>query len=396
MKKTEKRSYWLLPCGAYDVERIQCWLTELASAGWHLNAVASSVRLFRFAQGPARPTRYRLEPKRDFNDQSEKPEDAVREVYEACGWEAVADFGPFFIFRTDDPEARELHTDPAVHLEVYRRLLRRYFWCNIFVLLLTAALIGFLGQDWYRRLVILGPVFTLVHPVVLLPILCADIIWEFFRILRLYRRLKAGQDLLRGRPWQRGAFWHRAKTVGEKVLYLLFLLSLILPLFRATGMEKPLAEYPGEVPVVTVADLLPEGAYQPDDSLQLNGYQENRTWAAGQNLYWREDARIVMPDGKTVEGLLIVTYHETAAPWIASGLAKEYWEEARREKHYALLEAELPAVDFAVAYSGTGAPSVILCLGSKVVKATVFFPDEQEEMFALWIGKTVEMLRDGR
>ena len=95
MKKTEKRSYRLLPCGAYDVERIQGWLTELASAGWHLNAVASSVRLFRFTQGPARPTRYRLEPKRDFNDQSEKPEEAVREVYEACGWEAVADFGPF-------------------------------------------------------------------------------------------------------------------------------------------------------------------------------------------------------------------------------------------------------------------------------------------------------------
>ncbi len=394
MKQSKQRIYRLLPCGAYDVERIESWLADMAAQGWHLDAVASSIRLFRFAQGDARPVRYRLEPKRDYNDQSEKPEEAIREVYAACGWEAVADFGPFFIFRTDDPEARELHTDPAMHMEVYRRLLRRYFWCNIFVIVLTAAMIGFLGHDWYRRLVIMGPVFTLAHPMVLLPILCADVIWEFCRILGLYRRMKAGQYPRQDCPWRKWAFWHRAKMVGEKLLYVLFVLSLLVPLVNVVNMEKPLEEYPGIPPVITIAQLLPEGEYQPDDSLRLNGYEENCTWAASCNLFWQEDAQVVMPDGKTVSGLLIVTYHETAAPWIARGLAEEYLQEARHEKRYSPLELELPTIDFAAAYRNTGSPSVILCHGNKVVKATVFFPDDQEQMLALWIAKMEILLRN--
>lgn len=391
MKKSEKRSCRLLPCGAYDVERIESWLTDLASVGWHLDAVASSVRLFRFTLGPARPVRYRLEPKRDYHDQSEKPEEAIREVYEACGWEAVADFGPFFIFRADDPNARELHTDSAMHMEVYKRLLRRYFWCNIFVLLLTAALIGFLGHDWYRRLAIMGPVFTLVHPVVLLPLLCVEIIWEFFRILRLYRQLKRRQSLDHGRPWRKGAWGHKISFVLEKALYLLFVLSLIVPLVKMAGLEKPLEEYPGDAPIVTIADLLPGGQYTPDDTLDFNAYEENATLAA-RNLSWHEYAAVTGQEGERISGLLGVNYHQTASSWLAMGLAREYWREAQKEQHSSALELPPLEVDFAAACSSVGGQRVVLCKGSTVVYATVSLEAGDMDAFLLWLEKTVQRL----
>lgn len=392
-KEKTKHRYSLLPCAAFDVERIESWLSDMASGGWHLNAVASSISLFRFAEGPAQQVRYRLEPKRDYNDQSEKPEEAIREVYEACGWEAVADFGAFFIFRTDDPEARELHTEPAMHLEVYKRLLRRFCWTNICAIALAVTCLVFADLDLYRRLLVMGPVFTLGY-MLLLPFLCMEAIWQLASILRLYRQLKRHQVLDHGKPWRKGAFWYRLKTVMEKLLYLSFVISLITPIFSFLIMDKPLEEYPGKAPIVTIADMLPEGEYTPDDKLNMNGYEEISTLMAKKNLTWTEDAYVAMPDGEVISGLLIVNYHETAAHWLAMGLAREYLQEAEDDKYFHEIELPPLDVDFAAAYSGPGSPRVILCKGNKVVQATIFFGDHQTEIFDLWIEKMVAMLNE--
>ena len=388
-----KHRYCLLPCAVFDVERIESWLTDMAAQGWHLKDVASSINLFRFAQGSAQQVRYRLEPKRDYNDQSEKPEEAVREVYEACGWEAVADFRPFFIFRTDDPTVRELHTDPEMHLEVYKRLLRRFSWTNIFAIALAVACFVFVDLDLFRRLVVMGPGFTLGY-LLLLPFMCVEAIWQLVNILRLYRQLKKHHVLDHRKPWRKRAFWHRLKTVIEKLLYISFVVSLISPFFVLLVMDQPLEEYPGKVPIVTIADMLPEGKYTPDDMLNLNGYEEISTPMAKINLSWTEDAYVVMPDGEVISGLLLVEYHETAGGWVAMGLAKEYLQEALKDSYY--YEIELPPldVDFAAAYGGPGSPTVILCKGNKVVRATINFRDNQAEMFDLWIGKMVDMLNE--
>ena len=112
----------LTPVDPYDIQGLESWHQDLALQGLYLKKFRP---LFcTFSQGPARPTRYRIEPHhRQLDDDLPW---SMLELYESYGWECVGEIsGEMLIFATQDENAPELHTDPQLQGELWRKLTRR-------------------------------------------------------------------------------------------------------------------------------------------------------------------------------------------------------------------------------------------------------------------------------
>ena len=114
--------------------------------------------------GDTRPVRYRLDPAGEATGWifgSSRPDGEKAEGYREMGWEYVTFHGEFYLYRTFDPEAVELNTDPAVQALALKKvgsqmkgqLFSLIFWLVIYPLaglggfLLTAALL--LGTPFF-------------------------------------------------------------------------------------------------------------------------------------------------------------------------------------------------------------------------------------------------------
>lgn len=90
-----------------DLDHIEGWLESMAARGLHYDH--SDAFLFHFRQGEPAAVRYRLEPRGTLD---------CPEGMEHCrtlGWELTGYMGKgFSLFRTWEPDAPELHTDPVV------------------------------------------------------------------------------------------------------------------------------------------------------------------------------------------------------------------------------------------------------------------------------------------
>lgn len=82
-----------------------------------------------FAAAAPQMVRYRLTSAMDADTFGTEawlgPSEESRCLYAAYGWEYVAKRGPFYIYRTRDPAAREVDTDPHTQALVLRSLHRR-------------------------------------------------------------------------------------------------------------------------------------------------------------------------------------------------------------------------------------------------------------------------------
>lgn len=117
-----KSVYKLTPVSDYDIQGLESWLQDMALRGLYLKKYRP---LFcTFTHGPARKTRYRIEPYRRFLD-DDLPADML-ELYEEYGWECVGDVNrEMLIFSTKDEKAPELHTDPAIQGERWKKLYKK-------------------------------------------------------------------------------------------------------------------------------------------------------------------------------------------------------------------------------------------------------------------------------
>jgi hypothetical protein len=104
----------------FGMPYVEDWLRRMASRGLHLKSYG---RIFvRFAKGDPKDICYRLEPAMDDMKVSESE---IWEYLQAFGWELTAKWADlFYVCRTEDPEAVELHTDPLVQAATFSRLER--------------------------------------------------------------------------------------------------------------------------------------------------------------------------------------------------------------------------------------------------------------------------------
>ena len=110
--------YKLIPVDFVDVDRFEGWAEDMARRGLYLHHLTPFL-FAAFQRGEPAPVRYRLEPRGSF--WSRESQNYCRSL----GWEFVCQVGRWFdLYRNDDPEAPELHTDPVVHSYALDRISR--------------------------------------------------------------------------------------------------------------------------------------------------------------------------------------------------------------------------------------------------------------------------------
>ena len=133
----------LMPGFVEDVAAWQARLEDLAARGWFYVPSRTFFYLASFQRGEPRTVRYRLEP---AAKKEKCPDQERRETYRFLGWEYVDTIGKtMHLWRCDDPEAPELHTDPETEARAYDRLSRQERignWGGIGTLLLCVVLVG--------------------------------------------------------------------------------------------------------------------------------------------------------------------------------------------------------------------------------------------------------------
>lgn len=131
---------------------LEGYLEDMAQRGWRLRKICCGFALFD-AVKPAH-TRYRVENvqsvQQPLYDRLSEDEQAF---YQEGGWTYLHCMGPGqHLFRADDSNAPEFHTDPEIEADTYRELLRREKrGVRINAVLLTAWLamiIAIFGYEW--------------------------------------------------------------------------------------------------------------------------------------------------------------------------------------------------------------------------------------------------------
>ena len=113
-KLTRSRWFW-----AWDDEKEEKWLTEMANNGWHLKNVSFPGR-YTFEQDAPRNMSYRL----DFFTDRKRREDYLQ-IFADAGWEHVAQYGSWQYFRKEagPGEEPEIFTDNESKVKKYQRVI---------------------------------------------------------------------------------------------------------------------------------------------------------------------------------------------------------------------------------------------------------------------------------
>ena len=293
------------------------------------------------------------------------------------GWEYVASRGEFFIYRSEEENARELNTDPQVQalaLKTVQKRLRSaavscFLWAVIFPLF------------WLRGCLLLtmisvGTPFFLLGAALALGLFLRALL-RAIHLRALRRKLLTQGTIDHRKNWQKRASRYRILTALFLFLAV-FWVVLLLHQWKVSTLEEnrtSLFEYTGDPPFATMEDLVsdPDAVCQLSDPGFSNTMREWSDWLAPCAFDWDETAGITLPDGSTLSGSLYVEYYEAADPWIARRIAGEFLRFDRLGKRYEELTLPALQVDFAATYrDNLHFPTIVLQKGSKVLHASFY------------------------
>lgn len=374
-----RRRHWLPPCPSYDVDGMEQWLGDRAREGWLLEKDGFFAGVASFVESTPCAARYRLEAAlKDTSiwaENSGEPSPEALAISERYAWEYVGKRGSFFIYRTLEPGARELNTDPAVQALAIAAVQKRqmggiissFFWGVVYLVMLLR--VGIL-----LTMVSVGSCFFLFTAALVLWMLGSSLA-EVVSMGRLKRRLRAGTPAppVRRRP--------AVYFAGKALLTVACVAWLCILLYRwgvsATDEDKmSLEAYGRRPPFATLTDFAGEGARGYRSDMPGTRFNYVKVWSdplAPENITWAEHAGITRADGSVLDGGLYVYYHKAANRWIAGRLARSYLRAAQSKKGYEA--AALPAldVDFAAAfYDGLGWPNIVVQRGEVVCQVTLY------------------------
>lgn len=392
-----KYAYRFCPCHSYDIEGIQTWLEDLAAEGLILTKESAFVGFLTFARTAPRRFRYRLEAIRKNNGLFGRS-NSVSEFHEIAaqfGWEFVCEYGTFQIFRTDDPQARELNTDPTIQAATLKQLGNQQI-ANLFFALIYVILMSLLRHwSWFRFFyssIAVGPLAT-----TLFLLFWASILFmSAFNLYQLYRlRRKLRQGLLNGRKTP--GIWSWLRTLPGAILCICFVLwvhslTLVAPI-------HDLSEYPQDPPFVTLTDLANQEDAAEYDTFMDDFYNKYTLFSRSVspvNIEWKENITFTRPDGSTYSGHMILTYHETCGEWFARGLADDYYAKERaRYNKFQDLEAPDLGVDSIRVYSSYNL-YVLIQHDNIVVEAVISLNDSTDDPAWLrWAEAMSQLLLEG-
>lgn len=400
-KKEPKLVRRLIPCPQYDVSGMECWLSEMAQQGLVLEKDGLFCGIATFEKTVPQKIRYCLQAAGKstsmWADNLGDPDEAEVELSKEFGWEYVAKRGEFYIYRTTDPDARDLHTDKEVQALAMDAMKKRQR-DNVFKILCFVII--------YPYLFLEGKVFltTLHAGTLVVVIISMAVLWmiinsivQAVKLIKLRKRVLNGESLGSGKEWKKGVKFYHANNILRRCMYVV----AIVVFFKALGnhlMNKdyiPLKEYNGNVPFKTIEDFIPDGKME---SMGMKNWDTVREWSyflSPVNYEWNEGVIVTMEDGTHMSAGLEVSYHETQANWIAKCLVKEYLRKGKDDKYYKPLEFEMQEMDEVVAYTTVlDIPSVIMRKGNKIIYARFFTSGDSAMKLELseWAGYLAESL----
>ena len=394
-EKSGRKVLRLPPCPSYDVEGMESWLCVLAKKGLFLAQDGFFAGVASFERGQPREVKYRLEAAQKSTSilapDGGEPDPEQVELGEKYSWSYVARRGDFYIYRSDTPGARELNTDPEVQRMALGSVKKRAIDSLIApVLLLALAVYLMVRGGALLAIVNMRSWFFLL--------MGAYIVWMIADALHAVATVGRFQKKLRdwdgdgggGAPEVRrrsGAGYHARRSVKFALFMVIVVVLLRGWSADATGGNRvQLDRYDGEIPFVTMRDLAGDGASgyrmtMTGLSLGFNSIERWSDWLAPVCIKYAEHAAMTRADGSAFVGGLYVDYFETAAPWIARGIAEEYLRTARWGKYYSPLEMAELGVSFAAAYSDElHFPTVVMQEGSTVMRVTFYQTSEDYTM----------------
>ena len=394
MKDKVKKVHKMLPCPSYDIERIESWLGDLGREGLLLDKKSPFGGSFlRFL--PCRPQeiRYRLEPKAKGMDHNWEPPEEARNLAAECGWEFVCPFELFYIYRTIRTDAPEMNTDNLVQAESLKQM-KRDLRFRVFSQIFTVCLaLRWLVREPFRFVVTFGSIYAVLFVLFFFGILVSDIL-HLRHIIRLQKQLKEGIPADHSKDWKTGMSLRKGLRLAALLVWCLTLATIFSSCARVMGMPKTATvDYPGDPPFVTISDLYPEHTFTDGGLRDLyNYYQRSDSDLCREMIDWREFVKIHVKEGRQIgTATMIVEYYETAAPWLAQGLAQDF---LRRDAQWKGIDSldRLPdpelGLDYVFTYDNI-LPTMVIRHGNVMVKATL----STEEDLYRWAEEMAEMLK---
>ena len=344
--------YKLIPVDFVDVDRFEGWAEDMARRGLYLHHLTPFL-FAAFQRGEPAPVRYRLEPRGSF--WSRESQNYCRSLR----WEFVCQVGRWFdLYRNDDPEAPELHTDPVVHSYALDRISRSL---RILTAVLVLCFVGELAALLLPYLLSETPVLLLldVSGISTLSMLVLFLLLGVeFRSLgsffRLRRRLREG--IVPGRQsWRSSARWYFGLLLFDLVLLAALIASPLV--LRSVEWEGELATAERPFPILELRELEGDPALEAVPSpitLEIFGYDSHnyvrRNWSLLAPGQYEVDQHLT--GSGDYEPRLDMLWYRLSLPCLASPLLDDlitrYSDLRYAPEHYTVTEPELPGFDRAV------------------------------------------------
>ena len=344
--------YKLIPVDFVDIDRFEGWAEDMARRGLYLHHLTPFL-FAAFQRGEPAPVRYRLEPRGSF--WSRESQNYCRSL----GWAFVCQVGRWFdLYRNDDPEAPELHTDPVVHSYALDRISRSL---RILTAVLVLCFVGELAALLLPYLLSETPVLLLldVSGIATLSILVLLLLlWMEFRSLgsffRLRRRLREG--IVPGRQsWRFTGRWNLGLLLFDLVLLAALIASPLV--LRSVEWEGELATAERPFPILELRELEGDPALEAVPSpitLEIFGYDSHnyvrRNWSLLAPGQYEVDQHLT--GSGDYEPRLDMLWYRLSLPCLASPLLDDlitrYSDLRYAPEHYTVTEPELPGFDRAV------------------------------------------------
>lgn len=329
-----KSVYKLTPVSDYDIQGIESWLQDMALRGLYLKKYRP---LFcTFTPGPARKTRYRIEPCRRAVDDDLPC--AMLDLYEEYGWECVGDINrEMLIFSTQDENAPELHTDPAIQGEQWKKLYKKARRATITTPLLTLLIIWCAGVQLFEHGTPITNLITTVSlPLVLLCICLLVSLPSVFVQKRdlglILRQLEDGVPLEHRAPYPKRNLSSPAYFTVIVLLWIALILGqYILPL--TGGKLQPLSDLQ-QFPLLSLAQV--EGETFTPYTMASDGYVDYANFARQEHYLLCWNSWEVVQTGQWDEdgtwNRMEIFWYDLPAPlsFLAEPLAKEQLEHSMK------------------------------------------------------------------
>lgn len=330
-----KKTVWkMLPVEPFDMRGLEEWLSDMAAKGLHLVKIGESFARFIPGQ-PQEGVRYALDVK-DWSDIDPERND----MYQQAGWEYVTTLrGLYYVYRTRDPGAPALHTDPITQSFTFDRLLRRRLWALLPLIPFTLFLFrnelsAFFQNPW-------SPVYLFLMKTEGCCLYLLLVAFYFISLVPLFRQrraLKALQkQLAEGTPL--GEIHFRPRRVPYAVLngtpLVLMVCALVLFIWKYPHRAQQLPNPEDwDFPYVTLeqalegADIVKLASEDPHDAM-LHWPTRRSSFLVPERINWRQNGTTFFRDGTSQECFIDLDLYRLRFPDLAPLLLRCIQEETR-------------------------------------------------------------------